>query len=338
MTKRGLEISKQIKGKLSQDPTIFQVDIFHKNVKETLKRIFGGYDAIIGIMAAGIMIRSTCKLLSDKKQDPAIIVMDDAGEHVISLISGHLGGANNLTLKIAKLTNARPVITTSTDVHGYMSIDALAKKYYWEIKNLEKIVKFNKAILEGRKVEIKAPRKLKYLCDDPFFKKSYKLIKDGNKVVKAIMDKDELLIKPRKLVAGIGTRKGVSEKKIIEGLKRTLSFLDLPLGRIDALATGEMKKNEEGIIKTSKILRIPLKFVDLNSLRSKDTYSTSDFVKDRFGVGSICEAAALHVAGEGSRLIIRKTTFNGIAIAVAVSREKVLKSVQQNKTKQKEDH
>ncbi|MDI9623283.1 MAG: cobalamin biosynthesis protein [Methanothermobacter sp.] len=319
MTKNGLEISKQLKSKLSQDPRILQIDIFHKNVKKTLKKIFKDYDAIIGIMAIGIMVRSICKLLSDKKEDPAIIVMDDAGKHVISLISGHLGGANDLALKIANLINARPVITTSTDVHGYMGIDALAKKYYWDIKNTDKIVKFNMALLDGEKIIIKAPENLEYLCDDPLFKKSYIIMRGEDKTIKAILDKDEILIKPNKLVAGIGTKKGINEKKIIESLKKTLSFLDLPLERLDVIATGEMKKGEKGIINASKILKRPLEFVDLDDLKLEDTYSRSSFVEGKFGVGSVCEAAALHVAGKKSRLILRKTTYNGIAIAIAVS-------------------
>jgi len=274
-------------------------------------------------MAAGIMIRSICKLLSDKKQDPAIITMDDAGKNVISLLSGHFGGANDLTLKIAKLASARPIITTSTDVHGYIGIDALARKYYWEIKDVDKIVKFNRALLNGEKITIEAPNSFKYLREDPLFNSGYKLVKRADKVIRAVLDKDEILIKPRKLVAGIGTRKGVSEERIIEALKRTLSLLNLPIGRLDIIATGEMKKKERGIINASKFLEVPLEIVDLIDLKLEDTYSRSCFVEDRFGVGSVCEAAALHVAGERSQLIIRKTTYNGIAIAIAVSREKV---------------
>ncbi|BDH80218.1 MAG TPA: cobalt-precorrin 5A hydrolase [Methanothermobacter sp.] len=323
VTKSGLKISKQLKMKLSQDPRIFQVDIFHKNVKETLRRIFDDYDAIIGIMAMGIMVRSICGLLSDKRRDPAIIVMDDAGKHVISLISGHLGGANDLTLEIANLTSARPVITTSTDVHGCMGIDALAKKYYWKIKNTDKIVKFNRALLDGAKIIIESPENLEYLFNDQLFRKSYMIKKGEDKIIKAILDKDEIKIKPCRLVAGVGTKKGINEEKIIEGLKKALSFLDLPLERLDIIATGEMKKGEKGIINASRILKKPLKFVDLNDLRLEDTHSKSSFVEDKFGVGSVCEAAALHVAGRGSRLILRKTSYDGIAIAVAVSREKV---------------
>lgn len=323
VTKGGLKISKQLKRKLSQDPRIFQVDIFHKNVKETLNRIFKEYDAIIGIMATGIMVRSICELLSDKTQDPAIIVMDDARKHVISLISGHFGGANDLTLEIANLTGARPVITTSTDVHGYMGIDTLAKKYYWEIKNTDKIVKFNRALLDGEKIIIESSENLEYLLNDPLFRKSYIIMKGEDKLIRAILDEDEIQIKPCRLVAGVGTKKGINEEKIIESLKKTLSFLDLPLERLDIIATGEMKKGEKGIINASRILKKPLEFVDLNDLKLEDTHSRSNFVEDKFGVGSVCEAAALHVAGKGSRLILRKTTYNGIAIAMAISREKV---------------
>ncbi len=318
VTPQGLELAKQLKKKLGSDPTILKVDIFHKNVKKTIKEVFREYDAIISIMASGIMVRNICGLLKNKKHDPAVVVVDDAGRNVISLLSGHMGGGNDLTLKIAKLINANPVITTSTDVHGYMGIDTLARKYYWDIKDTEKIVKFNKAILSGRRIKIATFHDVKYLYEDPLFKKSYKLVKTRDRS-KAILDNDELTIKPLRIVAGIGTKRGVEEDDIIRGLERAFSFLDLPLQRLDAMATGEMKKDEKGIINVSKILNIPLKIVKLDDLKKERTYSRSDFVEDKFGVASVCEAAALHVAGEGARIIIRKTTYNGIAIAVAAS-------------------
>ncbi|HSO25153.1 MAG TPA: cobalamin biosynthesis protein CbiG, partial [Methanobacteriaceae archaeon] len=110
VSSQGINLAQELKKKLLKDPTIMTVELFHKDVKNVMSRIFSEFDAIIGIMATGIMVRISCELLRDKTSDPAILVIDDAGNNVISLLSGHIGGANYLTLKIASLINSNPVI------------------------------------------------------------------------------------------------------------------------------------------------------------------------------------------------------------------------------------
>lgn len=110
-------MSLQLKDKLDSDSTIIKADIYFKNVKKQFPILFYEYDAIIAIMASGILIRSIAPLVESKISDPAVLNIDDNGNFVISMLSGHLGGANKLTEKIADLIDATPVITTSTDVN-----------------------------------------------------------------------------------------------------------------------------------------------------------------------------------------------------------------------------
>ena len=123
-------------------------------LNQTLKNIFHSYDYIIGIMASGIMIRSICSLIKNKKDDPAVLIIDEKGKHVISLISGHLGGGNDFSMKIANIIEAEPVITTSTDINNKFGIDCLARKYYLEIDDISKIKIINSALLNNEKLNI----------------------------------------------------------------------------------------------------------------------------------------------------------------------------------------
>ena len=146
---KGQKLALTLKEKLDDDSTIIKADLYHKNVKKYFTILFYEYDAIIAIMASGILIRSIAPLIESKVTDPAVLNIDDNGNFVISTLSGHLGGANNLTNKIANLIDATPVITTSTDVNKKLGIDVLAKDLYLSIDDTKEILFFNKAILEG---------------------------------------------------------------------------------------------------------------------------------------------------------------------------------------------
>ena len=152
VSKKGYELSLSIKDKLDLDSTIIRTDLYHKDVKKYFPYLFEEYDAIIAIMASGILIRSIAHLIESKVTDPAILNIDDNGNFVISTLSGHLGGANKLTQKIADLIDATPVITTSTDVNKKLGIDVMAKDLYLSINDTKEILFFNKSILEDKEI------------------------------------------------------------------------------------------------------------------------------------------------------------------------------------------
>ena len=106
VTNKGKLLSKKLKNILDKDSTVILTDIYYKNVKKSMPILFDKYDAIIGIMASGILIRSIAPLINSKITDPAILNIDENGKYVISVLSGHMGGANKLTVKIANLINA----------------------------------------------------------------------------------------------------------------------------------------------------------------------------------------------------------------------------------------
>ncbi len=321
ITKNSQDFADKILKDLKEDPTIFRVDIFNKNVKSTLKSVFNKYDCILGIMATGIMVRNICSLIKNKMEDPAVLVMDDAGEHVISLLSGHFGGANEMAKKIAEITGADPVITTATDVHGRMGIDSLAKKYYLNIENPEKVKAINSALADDENPELFVPPLFDFILNDPQVQNSYIVFKSANNDFKVLCGNDELILRPEKFVVGIGARRGIPKKSVENAVKRAMNILNLPIQRINIISTGEMKESEIGIIKVASDLDVPLEIIPLNELKNFDyeSYSRSSFVREKFGISGVCEPSALISAGKNSRLVFKKTPFNGVTIAIAVS-------------------
>ncbi len=327
---KGYELSLKLKEKLDQDSTIIKNDLFHKNVKKIFPILFYEYDAIIAIMASGILIRSIAPLVESKTSDPAVLNIDDNGNFVISTLSGHLGGANSLTQKVAELIDATPVITTSTDVNKKLGIDVIARDLYFEIDNTREILYFNKAVLDGNEISftVNPNANFDYLYDylnenalkiNISISYSSKISPDE---IFAEVDGHEITLKKRKLVVGIGCRRGKECVKIHDGLKKSFDDLNLPLSRIDMFSSAEIKKDEIGLLELSDKMGIPINFVDLERMKmfeSKDIQK-SEFVKSKFGIYGVCEPSALITAGFDSKLIYKKTSYNGVTIAVAISK------------------
>lgn len=330
VSKKGQELAFDLKNKLDSDSTIIKCDLYHKNVKECFPILFYEYDAIIAVMASGILIRSVAPLVESKVTDPAVINIDDNGQFVISALSGHLGGANELAGKVAGLIDATPVITTSTDVNKKLGIDVLAKDLYLSIDNTKEILHFNKAILEGRKISltVNPDKNFDYLFDylnnvtleiNVSIEYSPKVNTDE---IHVSFDEHELTLKERKIVVGIGCRRGKECRFIYDGLKKSLNDLKISHSRVNLLASAEIKKDEKGILELSEKLNIPVEFVEIDKLKlfESSDVSKSEFVYSKFGIYGVCEPSALIMAGFDSELIYKKTSYDGVTIAVAISK------------------
>ena len=330
VSKKGQELAFDLKNKLDSDSTIIKCDLYHKNVKECFPILFYEYDAIIAVMASGILIRSIAPLVESKVTDPAVINIDDNGKFVISALSGHLGGANELAGKVAGLIDATPVITTSTDVNKKLGIDVLAKDLYLSIDNTKEILHFNKAILEGREISltVNPDMNFDYLFDylnnvtleiNVSIEYSPKVDTDE---IHVSFDEHELTLKERKIVVGIGCRRGKECRFIYDGLKKSLNDLKISHSRVNLLASAEIKKDEKGILELSEKLNIPVEFVEIDKLKlfESSDVSKSEFVYSKFGIYGVCEPSALIMAGFDSELIYKKTSYDGVTIAVAISK------------------
>lgn len=325
---KGQKLAIDLKKRLELDSTIIKTDLYHKNVKNYFPILFHEYDAIVAIMASGILIRSIAPLIESKVTDPAVLNIDDNSNFVISTLSGHLGGANELTHKISKLIDATPVITTSTDVNKKLGIDIFARDLYLSIDNTKEILYFNKAILDGSEISLTINPNCNFDYLHEYLNNNtleinvsiYYSSKINTHEIHVCLDEHKIILKERKIVVGIGCKKNKECKFIYDALKKSLIELNISTERVNMLASAEIKKDEKGILELSDKLNVPVNFVEMDKLKlfSSNDVSKSEFVKSKFGIYGVCEPSALITAGFDSKLIYKKTSYNGVTIAIAV--------------------
>lgn len=320
VTNQGKDISNKLYENLINNPLILNVTQYHKNIIQTVNDIFDKYDCIIGIMASGIMIRSIAPHVNSKLSDPAILLIDDNANFVISLLSGHFGGANDLTIKIAEILSSTPVITTSTDVNNKIGIDSIAKKYYCALENPKNIKYVNKSLVNNEKVDLYLPNKYSYIINEEI-RKSYNIhVDDSLNSINAVVENHEVILNPRRMVMGIGARRDIATSKVKNAINQACSIMEIPPSRIDLFATADVKANEKGILDNVKELNKQLEIIPMETIKSfqNEECSQSDFVMKQFGVKGVCEPTALLANGDDSHLIFKKTAYDGVTIAVSI--------------------
>ena len=298
---------------------------------------FHAYTGHVFIMSTGIVVRLIASCIRNKRTDPAIVVLDETGRHAISLVSGHLGGANSLAIRVAGLTGAEPVITTATDVNQTPAIDVLAKQHNLFIENPEAIKNINMAFITGKKFYLHDPYKLlrdsidlsyilgahilkAHILTD-FKKKQITENKDTPGVfiddVLADLSKNMLILRPGSLVAGIGCNRNTTMEEIKEFLKKVLEESKLAISSVISLATINLKADEPGLIALAEDLNLPISFFDKDELNRADGIkSPSDMVEKHTGVKSVCEAAAI-LASKNGKLVVPKHSTRNVTVAIA---------------------
>jgi len=301
--------------------------IVFKKLSEELSQQFTRFSAHIFIFSTGIAVRMLAPLIQSKTTDPAVIVLDDRGIHAISLLSGHLGGANRLAKEIAALINARPVITTATDINELPSIDLLAQENNLYIENPAAIKHVNMAFLKKETLEVYDPGNYIHPLIPKHFIGNPANPNPGTKITcskivctwKTIeVPRETLVLRPKILSVGIGCNRGTSLTTLHEFFKEIFTAEGLSLNAVFTLATTQVKQDETGLLQLADRLGLPIKFYDKNQLNSVDTIETpSKMVEKHLGVKSVCEAATILAAGRGP-LIVAKKKNKDVTIAVAI--------------------
>ena len=285
LTAKGARLAEKISSKVGGQ-TFAKGKNFTK-LADLVADIFGKFDGLIFICAAGIAVRMIAPHIVSKLSDPAVLVIDERGQNVISLLSGHVGRANELAIEIAKALEANPVITTATDVEGKFPIDAIVSKFGLLPEPKEAIKAINSAILRGEDVFVTA----------------------GDVRLNLI---------PQNLIAGVGCRRGTSSLKIFEALQRACAMIHQPIERVKLLASVDAKKDEVGLVSLAEVMGLEIKFFSTAELQQKiDEYQLeeSKFVTRSVGVGNVCEAAALCCV-ENARFALPKTAFKGVTVSL----------------------
>lgn len=311
-TDRGRRLARTICEALSsEDIRIADAGI---PLSEICSDAFRNRTALVFIGAAGIAVRSVAPYIKDKFTDPPVIVMDEAGRHVIPILSGHMGGANELALRIADKTGAEAVLTTATDVSRAFSADIFAKENGLRIVNREGIAKVSASALEGKPVTI-------CIRDYPPQDHVDVLVTDDITDSGVMKDIASLILCPKRYAVGIGCRRGRSFEDIRDLAQSVLTEHGIDIDDVGAIATIDLKKDEPGLIRLSEYWRVPLLTFEASVLaRVPGEFSSSQRVLDVTGVDNVCERAAAAAAGPGSDLVIRKTASDGITIAAAIKR------------------
>ncbi len=274
------------------------------------------------IGACGIAVRAVAPHLTDKLHDVPVLVMDEKGKYVIPILSGHMGGANDLANHIAKKTGAVPVITTATDLNKKFAVDLFAKRNNLYIANKDGIVKVSSKVLAGKEITICIETGHEITCEET-----------GVRIVPyppdrfvdvVVTSKDDvfdtsLLLKPREYVIGIGCKKGKKANEIDKFISKTINEMGISIMQIFALSSISQKSDEQGIIEWCRTEGIPFFTYTAEELQEVNgTFTKSVFVKNQVGVDNVCERAAVKACGEGGKLICPKVAENGMTIAIAM--------------------
>lgn len=306
----------------------------YDSLSELVDKIFSSYDGLIFIMATGIVVRVIAPHIRDKRFDPAVVVMDEKGQYAISLLSGHIGGANELTQIVARAAQAAPVITTATDVNHKPAADILAVKLDLAIEPFDQLKVINAAIVNGDRVAFFIDRPL--ANHDHYIKRATEMgipltdmaelsHTDKYDAAVVISDKELYMVKPHvylrpaTLAIGIGCRRGTSSAEIFTAIADACKKIGRSVKSIAVIGSTVAKQDEIGLLAAVQQLEIPVEFFTNDQLQKViDQYhlSVSEFVQQQIGVGNVCEAAAL-MGGQGETLILPKTTYKNIAIAIA---------------------
>jgi len=286
-----------------------------------LKRYWQKGRGFIFIMAAGIVVRTISPYLKGKDVDPAVVVMDEAGCHIISLVSGHLGGANALTSYISKMIGAKPVITTASDVQGLVPFDIWVFEKGLIPESKDSLKRAQAKLVETGSLNIfsdisisNLPKGLNEVKDIAYADVviTYKSNISGPKII--------LKLFPRLLCLGVGCHRGINSNVLIE--KAILFFKDhgFCMPSVFSIATIDVKKDEKAIIDLARYLDVPLKFFSASQLNEIPVSCGSDIVVKAVGARAVCEPAAILGAKDGgyeAQLLIPKEKRGEVTFALA---------------------
>jgi cobalt-precorrin 5A hydrolase len=288
-------------------------------------------DGFVFIMATGIVVRLVAPFLEGKDKDPAVVVMDDAGKFAISLLSGHLGGANELASRCAFITGAREVITTATDANGLPSFDMLAKEQGWAIDDLSRVKTLNSLLLDDEEIAVVDSTGLvrpwfhgrgRLSFHDSFVagmrSRARGFLFVTNSFIPPQLRSESLLVlRPKNLVLGIGCNSGTSVEEIEGVVQANLKRLLLSEKSLRCVATAAAKREEPGLKAFAEKYGLPVICYESAELNEVVVPSPpSPHALEAIGATGVAEPAAL-LASQGGRLLLHKVKSGNVTLAIA---------------------
>ena len=301
---------------------------------------FSRYEGFVFIMAAGIVVRVIAPYIQDKRIDPAVVVMDEQGQYAISLLAGHIGGANELSELIGQVIGATPVITTATDVGKKPAADVLAVKLHRTVQPFLALKKINGAIVHGDQVVFFIDETL---TNQDFYRETAKKLGIVLHEIKEIptihydaavliaddilqVNKPHIYLRSIPLAVGIGCRRGTPDSDILAAVAEACFTIGAKIEQIAMIGSTVVKQDEVGLLAVIEQLKVPSRFFTNEELQKCiDEYQleVSSFVQKQIGVGNVCAAAAI-LTGQTNKLLLPKTKYKNVTVAIAPVKSQLL--------------
>jgi len=338
ITKNGINIGEILKelfpnwdifvpSKLSNENK--SITWYSEPTSDKIIELFKNSNALICLFSLGAVIRLIAPYLKDKKTDPAVIVIDDKTNFVISVLSGHIGGANELTQEISEKLNALPVITTAADVNKTIAVDLVGREFGWKIDDETTVTKISAHMVNAEPIGVFQQtgnkKWYKKLPKNVIIYNSLEELKKSNSKAHLIISdtiidnglaQESVIYRPQSLVIGIGLHWDTTKDTIKDGIEHCLKKFNLSSKCIAKLVSIKKPEDVQGLIDLGKEMQIPVEYVNREELAEIITPNPSSTVKAFEGTASVSEAAAIKVSN--GELIVEKQKFPpNLTIAIA---------------------
>ena len=338
ITKNGINIGERLKelfpnwdifvpSKLSNENK--SIIWYSEPTSDKIIELFKNSNALICLFSLGAVIRLIAPYLKDKKTDPAVIVIDDKTNFVISVLSGHIGGANELTQEISEKLNALPVITTAADVNKTIAVDLVGREFGWKIDDETTVTKISAHMVNAEPIGVfQQTGNKKWYKELPknvtIYNSLEELKKSNSKAHLIISDtiidnelaQESVIYRPQSLVIGIGLHWDTTKDTIKDGIEHCLKKFNLSSKCIAKLVSIKKPEDVQGLIDLGKEMQIPVEYVNREELAEIITPNPSNTVKAFEGTASVSEAAAIKISN--GELIVEKQKFPpNLTVAIA---------------------
>ncbi len=309
LTRGGRELARR----LSTTLKVKVINLESRNIKTVIKELWPHYEGFVFIMAAGIVVRIIAPLLQNKKTDPGIVVMDEAGRYAISLLAGHLGGANELAQAAAEAVDGQAVITTASDTLGLTPLDLWAR--FQRLRLIKgSFITLSAQLVNNGRLKVHLDHIKGELPPD------FEIAADGTQADIIISNRRQTtraaVLCPRNIILGIGCNRGIKAKDVEYAVDEICRELNLLRPAIDGLASIDLKNDEEGLLEFARQNELPISFYSAARLNTVKGIQRSETVRRYTGAYGVAEPAAI-LEADADRLLCRKKKWQDVTIAIA---------------------